>query len=40
MNYQIIFYLPKEHFKAVKEAMKKVHPYEVPAYGVVALENI
>jgi len=39
MYYKITVYIPHKIKDAIN-TMKKAHPYEVPAYGVVKLENI
>ena len=37
-EYRVEMFCVGEKIKGVIEAMKHAHPYEVPAYGVVALE--
>lgn len=40
LEYKVEMLCPFENIKAVIKAMKKAHPYEVPAYGVVNLVDI
>ena len=39
MEYKVEMLCFEDKIKVVIEAMKKAHPYEVPAYGVVGLEE-
>ena len=39
-EYKVEMFCVAEKLHAVIKAMKKAHPYEVPAYGVVKLENV
>ena len=39
-EYRVEMFCVGEKIKGVVEAMKHAHPYEVPAYGVVALETL
>ncbi len=39
-EYKVEMFCQGKKIKAVIEAMKKAHPYEVPAYGVLKLEEM
>ena len=39
-EYKVEMFCVAEKLKAVIKVMKKAHPYEVPAYGVVKLEDL
>ena len=39
-EYKVEMFCVAERLKDAIEAMKKAHPYEVPAYGVVKLEDL
>ena len=39
-EYKVEMFCVEEKLKAVVDAMKTAHPYEVPAYGIVRLEDI
>jgi len=40
LEYKVEMFCVADKLEAVIEAMKKAHPYEVPAYGVVELIDI